>query len=78
MSICGMFVAIPSALAVGDKVLVRLPARDDAEPVQIHAEVRWLRAAPDGAQRPAGVGLRYTDPLWEVVSFVGLVLRQRP
>ena len=75
ISACGMFVAVPRAFEVGDRVLLRLPAPNGGEPVEIRAEVRWSRAAADGAQRPAGVGLRFIEPIWEVVTFVGVVLR---
>jgi Tfp pilus assembly protein PilZ len=77
MSTCGMFVATSRVFDIGGEVRVRVVPANDAPPVEIRAEIRWVRAASDGVERPAGIGLRFTEPLWEVVTFVGTVLRRR-
>ncbi len=73
----GMFVAAPCVLAVGRRVLVQLPILDKSDPLEIHAEVCWSRAVPESAQRPAGMGLRFTEPPLQAAIFVRVLLRRR-
>lgn len=75
ISIGGMFVTTPFSLTRGDRVTVRLSILDEAEPVEIEAEIRWSRRTSDGDDKPAGVGLRFVDPLLQATIFVRVLLR---
>src|SRR5437667_2489614 len=57
----GMFVATRRALPVGARVMVRTSILDDAEPVEIEAQVCWSRRVGAGQGKPAGLGLRFVD-----------------
>jgi uncharacterized protein (TIGR02266 family) len=75
ISIGGMFVVAERPLAVGDQVTVRLSILDEADPIEIVAEVRWLRPAAASVARPAGMGLRFVEPLLQAAVFVRVLLR---
>lgn len=57
----GLFVATIRPFAVGDHVTVILTIREDPEPVEALAEVRWVRSFQELDDRPAGLGLRLID-----------------
>ena len=75
ISVGGMFVATPFSLQRGDRVTARLSILDEAEPVEIEAEIRWSRRTSDGDDKPVGIGLRFIDPLLEAMIFVRVLLR---
>lgn len=75
ISVGGMFVATPFSLRPGDRVTARLSILDEAEAVEIEAEIRWSRRTSDGDDKPAGIGLRFIDPLLEAAIFVRVLLR---
>ena len=75
ISVGGMFVATPFSLQRGDRVTVRLSILDEAEPVEIEAEICWSRRTSAGDDKPAGIGVRFIDPLLQAVIFVRVLLR---
>jgi uncharacterized protein (TIGR02266 family) len=75
LSLGGMFVATGRRLSVGDRVVIRLSILDESEPVEIGAEVSWIREASESNRRPAGWGLHFTEPLLESAIFVRVLLR---
>lgn len=52
----GAFVLVESPPPVGTKLLVYLAAATAWEPMEITAEVRWVRVEP-----PVGMGVRFID-----------------
>jgi len=75
LSLGGMFVATGCDLSVGDRVVIRLSILEESEHVEIGAEVCWRQDVSQGDQRPAGLGLRFTEPLLEAAIFVRVLLR---
>jgi PilZ domain len=73
----GMFVATGRALPVGARVMVRTSILDDAEPVEIEALVCWSRRVGAGQGKPAGLGLRFVDPMIHAAMFVRALLHAR-
>jgi Tfp pilus assembly protein PilZ len=70
----GMFVATPRALPIGARVMVRPSIMDGAEPIEIEAQVCWSRRVGGEASAPAGVGLRFVDPMIHAATFVRVLL----
>lgn len=77
VSMGGLFVAATAALPAGHRVALLASKVDGGEAAEIEAEIRWARAADEGSGRPAGLGLRFVDPLPCVVRFVRTLLRLR-
>jgi uncharacterized protein (TIGR02266 family) len=75
LSLGGMFVATGRRLPVGDRVVLRIALLEESEPVEIRAEVSWCRETSEDDRRPAGMGLRFTEPLLEAAIFVRVLLR---
>jgi uncharacterized protein (TIGR02266 family) len=73
----GMFVATSRLLSVGDLVAVCLSRLDEVDPVEVEAEVRWVRRLPEGDGRPAGMGLHFLEPQREAATFVHTLRRLR-
>jgi uncharacterized protein (TIGR02266 family) len=73
----GMFVATGRALPVGARVMVRTSILDGAEPVEIEALVCWSRRVGAGQGKPAGLGLRFVDPMIHAATFVRALLHER-
>ena|SRR5215831_12917127 len=70
----GLFVATPRALPVGARVMVRPSILDGVAPIEIEAQVCWSRAVGAEANKPAGLGLRFVDPMIHAATFVRLLL----
>jgi hypothetical protein len=77
VSMGGLFVAATVALPAGDRVALLASKVDGGEAAEIEAEIRWARTADEGGGHPAGLGLRFVDPLPCVVRFVRALLRLR-
>lgn len=77
ISIGGMFVATPSSLPVGTRVVARLASADGGDPDEIEARVSWSRPAGTDEAAPAGVGLQFTGPMVRSATFVRVLLRSR-
>jgi uncharacterized protein (TIGR02266 family) len=75
LSIGGMFVATPRALPVGTRLAIRFSILDEAEPVEIEAEVRWSRRVAEGDEQPVGLGLAFLGSLARAALFVHVLLR---
>lgn len=73
----GMFVATTRLLSVGDQVAVCLSMLDEAQIVEVEAQVRWLRRLPEGDGKPAGMGLQFIDRRPEAAAFLRSILRVR-
>jgi uncharacterized protein (TIGR02266 family) len=74
LCIGGMFVATSRSLPVGTHVLVRPSILDGVEPVEIEARVCWSRRVAAEPGQPAGLGLRFVDPLIHAATFVRVLL----
>ena len=74
LCIGGMFVATPRALPVGARVMVRPSILDGVEPVEIEAQVCWSRRGAAQGGKPAGLGLRFVDPMIHAAMFVRVIL----
>lgn len=70
----GMFVVTPRALPIGARVMVRPSIVDGVEPVEIEAQVCWFRRVGAAPSKPAGLGLRFVDPLIHAATFVRVLL----
>lgn len=56
IGIGGAFVLVESPPPIGTKLIVYLSAATAWEPMEISAEVRWVRVDP-----PVGMGIRFVD-----------------
>lgn len=74
LCIGGVFVATPRSLPVGARVMVRPSILDGVEPVEIEAQVCWSRPVGASAGKPAGLGLRFVDPMIHAAAFVRVLL----
>jgi uncharacterized protein (TIGR02266 family) len=74
LCIGGMFVATPRSLPVGARVMVRPSILDGVEPVEIEAKVAWSRRGAAERGQPAGMGLRFVDPMIHAAMFVRVLL----
>jgi uncharacterized protein (TIGR02266 family) len=74
LCIGGMFVATARALPVGARVMVRPSILDGIEPVEIEAKVAWSRRGAAERGKPAGMGLRFVDPMIHAATFVRVLL----
>lgn len=74
LCIGGMFVATPRSLPVGARVMVRPSILDGVEPVEIEAQVCWSRRIGAERGKPAGLGLRFVDPMIHAATFVRALL----
>lgn len=75
LSLGGMFVTTGRSLPLHERVVIRLSLVEESEPVEIAAEVCWRREVSQSDRRPAGLGLRFTEPLLEAAIFVRVLLR---
>src|SRR5579863_2884821 len=74
LCIGGMFVATPRSLSIGARVMVRPSILDGVEPVEIEAQVCWSRRVTTERRSPAGMGLRFVDPMIHAAMFVRVLL----
>jgi Tfp pilus assembly protein PilZ len=74
LCIGGMFVATQRSLPVGARVMVRPSILDGVEPVEIEAQVCWSRRIGAERSKPAGLGLRFVDPMIHAATFVRVLL----
>lgn len=57
----GLFIATYQPAEIGTMMRLEFSLPDDAEPVAVEAEVRWLRPPNEASEVPPGLGLRFVD-----------------
>ncbi|HEY7375906.1 MAG TPA: PilZ domain-containing protein [Polyangia bacterium] len=62
ISLEGAFITTRRALRVGEALKLRFWFPGYQVPISIPAEVRWIRPAGQGDNRPAGAGVQFVDP----------------
>ena len=57
----GLFVRTERPLAEGEQFLLRLQLPNEAEPLKINCEVVWARKPGEYGNKPAGMGVRFSE-----------------
>jgi uncharacterized protein (TIGR02266 family) len=73
----GLFVRTTKALAVGKRIALEIQVLGEPAPWSALGRVVWVRASADGADRPAGMGVKLIDVEDAVVAAIDRLVNTR-